>query len=634
MLPSTTILRFSFFTLLICGLFAFAQQACAQRNPDRPLIEDLLPEKTVLFVQIADFRDLIEKWGAGAGGAMLEDEEIGPVLQRVAEEGSKAYERFEEQIGLSLEEIQSLPSGEIVVAVVAPRRKPPEFFFIAEVGEDNEAVDKSLDRLRRLVKETENDVEDEKLESGLDVELFTVDGEEMYMAQREGLIVSCSSDEELSDFFKRWDGEETGKVRPLSKNRKFITIMNRCQSQKELPSELRFFVDPIELAKSAGKSNLGMQAGLAFLPVLGLDGLLGVGGSAIFGDEDYEAIAHGHLLLASPKKGVLKMLSLRPDNYQPEPWIPHDTHWYTTTSWDISQLWGELTNMVDTFTEEGNFEKLVQENISENIDLDFKADILDVLDGRVSVANMTVDASYLNGTSVVFGLGIKDKDACEKVIRHLVEKINEEREDGNGFQVETVKHRNIQYWCGDQSRRKEFLERRNKRVQERAERRGRPDMIGAFRVPNPVIAVIGESLVITDSVTAIEYLIDTFDGSREALRNESEFVEITDHMTLLLGSDLPCAMAFNQPRHQLKMLLDMVGSDKVRGFVDAGAEMKDGDSGPGMFKSITGHIKSILDDTEMPSIDAMNKYIMPNGWFATSDDTGYHFLWFQKRLQR
>jgi len=356
----------------------------------------------------------------------------------------------------------------------------------------------------------------------------------------------------------------------------------------------------------------------------------------IWGDEEYEMVAHGHLLLASPKKGVLKMLSLRPDNYEPEPWMPHDTHWYTTTSWDISQLWAELTGMVDTFTEEGNFEKLVQENVNEEIELDLKTDILDLLDGRVSMASLTVDPTRINGTSTVVGLGVKDKEASREVIVKLMEKFNGRNDNDDRAQSEIVKYRNIEYWTASEDGQEERAERRRQRMRERAERRGRPDMSATIRMPNPAFALIGDSFVITDSVTAMKRVIETIDGSHEALQNDREFVEIAEHMTLLLGSDMPCAVAYNQPRHQFQMLLDMAGEDSIRGFVDssAAADEDDEDDETGAFRTIMRHVKSVMDDTEIPKMDSLNKYMMPNGWFATSDDTGYHFLWFQKRYQR
>lgn len=638
MLPQTNTFRIAIATFLLAGLFAALapQHAVAQRDPDRPPIEDMLPETTVAFVQIADFQDMIIKWKDGAGGALMEDEKVAPFVERVAEEGRKAYSRVEEKVGLSLEEIQSLPSGEIVFACVAPRRKAPEFFLIAETGEENEAADKALDRLRRLMDETENEVSKETLESGLEVETFMVDGNETYMVRREGLVVACTSEKEIQDFFARWDKEEVKKVRPLSSNRKFITIMNRCASVKEIPADIRFFVDPIGIAKSAGKGNVGIQAGLAFLPTLGLDGLLGAGGTAIWGDEDYEMISHGHLLLANPKKGILKMLSLRPDDYEPEAWVPHDTHWYTTTSWDVPQMYAELTSMVDTFTEEGNFEKLVQENVNENIEMDLRQDILELLDGRITMASMTEDSNMLNGTATIFGLGIKDKDAAREVIEKLLGTFNDRSEDENRTLGEMKKYRDIEYWCSDQKGRERRSERRRERMKERAERRGRPNMSTTVRIPNPTFALIGDSLVITDSISAMERVIDTFDGSYESLRNNGEFVELAQHMTNLLGTDMPCAISYNQPKHQFKLLLDMAGSDSIREFVDAAAAGSDEEEedDENMVKAIFGHVKSILDEGEMPSMDDLNKYMMPNGWFATSDDTGYHLLWFQKRFQR
>ena len=50
--------------------------------------------------------------------------------------------------------------------------------------------------------------------------------------------------------------------------------MNRCRGSKDLKPEARFFVDPIELAKSATRGDAGSQLVINFLPVFGLDGVV------------------------------------------------------------------------------------------------------------------------------------------------------------------------------------------------------------------------------------------------------------------------------------------------------------------------------------------------------------------------
>ncbi len=622
--------RFRFFSIMVAAVALtvvaspMSSSALAQRNPDRPNIEDLLPETTVAFVQIADIKDMMEKVYSGAGMKFFEEEKIAPLVKRIEEEGRKAYGKIEEQVGLSIDEIQSLPAGEMVFAAIAPRRKNPVFMVILEVGEENEAVDKALGVVRDKITETGNTTEDEELESGTKVEKITIDGEEAFMARRDGLIVGCSQEKELNDFFLRWDGEEVEKVRPLSKNRKFITIMNRCRSQKDLESEIKFFFDPIGLFKSAGRGNVEMQVAIAFLPTLGLDSLLGLGGSVILGDEEYETIMHSHLLLSSPRKGVTKVLAFKPNDYEPEMWMPSDVYFYTTTSWDVPQMFNEIRGLVDLAMGEGNFDNFVGENIDDRLEMSFEDEILSQLSGRISFSQVTSVPGKLNSASWVIGMGLNNVDEAKDVVTTLVEFINENVADDS---IKATEYEGITYWAVDEATTEARNEQRAERRRERNERRGREADSGdefraTIRMPRPTISIVGSSLIFTDSIEAFEKVVATYKGEAEPLRNDKDFIKMADQMTRLLGTDMPVALSYSQPRNQVESLLKFAGSDESKSFLASNSENNE-------FWKV---VKGVMDDHELPSMDVMNKYMLPQGWFATSDDTGYHLLWFQERL--
>lgn len=602
--------------------------AWGQRDEDRPNIEDLLPETTVAFVQIADIRDFIEKAGDGAMMQMLNDEEVAPLYERVVDEGRKAYGKVEEKVGLSLEEIQSLPSGEMVLCAIAPRRKNPVYMVIVEVGEDNEVVDKALDIARDKMSEAGLEKDDEELESGVEVEKFNIDGQQVYMAKRDGLIIGCSDETVLNNFFLRWDGEEVKKVRPLSKNRKFITIMNRCRSEKDLPNDVRFFFDPIATYKSAAKGNIGMSAAIAFFNPIGLDTIRAIGGSMILGDEEYEAILHGHLLLSSPRKGITKVISLKPDDYQPELWMPKDAMFYSTTSWDVPQMFQELRGIFDLTMEEGTFDTFITENIDDRLEMSLEEDILSQLSGQLSMSQIAAQPGKLNSASWIFGLGLTDSEKATVVVEDLITWLNENA----GAGVEEFEYDGVKYWKTSEEVVAERTERRRKRREQRRARRGEEGdddgdlMRATVRMPEPHYSIIGGSLVICDSKEAFEMVVETYKGKKPGLANDEDFVKMAKQMTRLLGTDMPVALSYSQPKNQLLPMMQYANSDEARSYLGAMVEKEEGDG-------FWGTLKGVLDDHDLPSEDVLAKYIVPQGWFVTSDDTGYHLLWFQNRLQ-
>ena len=100
---------------------------------NRPRTQELLPETTVAFIQIDDFRDMVGKLQETSFGKMTQDEAIAPLIDGLWDEARLAYSEVESEVGITLEDIRSLPSGEMTFAIIAPRRQSPEYMLIIEL---------------------------------------------------------------------------------------------------------------------------------------------------------------------------------------------------------------------------------------------------------------------------------------------------------------------------------------------------------------------------------------------------------------------------------------------------------------------------------------------------------------------
>ena len=609
-------------TMLAMLTAPMSSTALGQRDPDRPKIETLLPETTLAILQVADVRDLMGKLQATEGMAFFEEEDVAPLAERIFEEGRNAYEKVEEDVGLSLDEIQSLPSGEMVIALVAPRRKKPALLFIVEVDDDNEAVDKALKVVEEKSEVDGEKVEDGELEAGVEVRKMMLDDQRVFMARRDGLVIYCQNEDVLNDIFLRWDGQgDDLKARPLTNNRSFVTIMNRCASKKGLEPELKFFVNPIALYKSFARVQAEMQAGLLMIAPLGLDSLEGFGGAVILGDEDYDMIFRGHLHLSSPRKGVTKVISLKPDDYELEDWMPSEAHSYMTTSWDVPQMYNEIRRLVDLLGE-GTFDNFVKENIDDEMEMSFENEVLAQFSGRISLSQITSVPGKMNSSSWIVGMRLKDTDEATEVAEKIVEFLN--GDDGN---IEASMHEGVKYWSVSQDSIDERNERREKRRRERAKQRGREfndnsKFRATLRIPRPTVSIVEDTLIFTDSIEAFEQVVATSNGDAESLKNDADFIAMQEKMIKLLGTDMPVAMSYSQPEKQLQAFIEYASSDATKTLVDSYSEDNE------FFKVLKG----VMDDHELPSMEVWSKYLKPQGWFATSDDQGYHMLWFQEKL--
>ncbi|MEL7500268.1 MAG: DUF3352 domain-containing protein [Planctomycetota bacterium] len=616
--------------MICCCTLSFAspiQEEDEDGIPERPSTELLLPETTVAFVQIDNFRDLVEKLRESAGGQLWNDESITPLIDGMWEEAQNSYDDVKDEVGLELEDLTSLPAGELTFAVIAPRRKNPEFMLIMELNDENEVLDRVLNRGRELVEEESGEsIATETSEDGFEIESFNVDGESVKFFRHKDLVVGCTSEDELNAFIDRWMGREVEKVRPLTANRKFVTIMNRCVGTDELKPEARFFVDPISLAKSATRGDIASQAAINFLPLIGLDGLLGIGGSMLLSEEEFDSVVHGHVLLANPRGGVFEMISLKPTYYEPESWLPSDVTNYWTTSWDFDKMLSELTTIIEAFQGEGVVDEFIEERINAELQLDFKEDIIGQMAGRVTYTQWMEPPATINSGVNMIAIELRDPEKAREVIQAILDRINQDLDPDEEPRLVETEYRGISIWCESdkrlENRRNQIQEFRDRRRREREERTGeaREERIElSVQQPRPAFAIVGNSLIISpQSRDFMEHAIDTELGSAPALRDDEDYLAIEKRMRKLLKNEMPCALFFQNPEETIKSLMDVAKAENTNQFLNQAAEGNE----------YLQRFKSRLDENPLPEFDRLKKYFTKSGGFATTDDTGYHFLFF------
>ena len=605
-------------------------QLAVAQTETRPKTEDLLPETTVLYVQIEDIRDMIGKMTDSNFGQMLADERINPLVSEMYQQGLDAYSNVEEFVGLSMEEIQSLPSGEICFAMVAPKRQESAIVFLIDMDPENEAVTKAYDRFREFAEEQGNPVEaveevgpveeDEADEADETDETDETDeilfervaegtDQEFFMFRIDGTLVGSNNEQVLKDIWERWNDRPVDKIRSLAENRKFVTIMNRCRGTKDSPPEMRVFFDPIEFVRGTTRGNFTAQAALNFLPILGLDGLLGVGGSVLFGEQDFESVFHGHLLLANPRKGIFEMLALKPADYQPQSWVPYDTVNYMTTSWDVQTMYAELEKIVDAFSSEGNFQENVASGINEELGLDLKEDIIDQLTGRVTYAQWNVQPARINSTANIFSVEVADAAKAEEMIDLFVERIREEEGDDNIVE--------------DDYKGQVFWKQSDSSVNEQREVFDDNELGVELRVTQGCFTLLNDQLIVCDSVQALERVVDTDRGDEPAMADDELFRMVTRKMTRLLGTDMPAALFYSRPAEQIKMWLEIAQSEDARDLMDETA----------IENQFVAGLVQAMDDNPLPDFEEIKQYFPPQGSFITDDETGYHFLAFSVKSE-
>jgi hypothetical protein len=403
--------------------------------------------------------------------------------------------------------------------------------------------------------------------------------------ERDETIALISDLEVAKQVLSAWRGAEKS---TLANRREFTTIMEQCAGSGDEQPQLTYFVDPIKLAKSATSGNMALQVWLSILRPLGLDGLLGFGGSLILGDERFERIHHTHVLLDSPQTGVLEILSPRPGDVTPEVWVPNDIATYMTVHWDFQKSYSALVEVYDFFKEEGSWDADVVGLMRGQFGVDIEQDILAALEGRIT-RFAWIDESTRRQTTL---LGLKLKDAS--AFRLTLEKMASHAR--NQFVKRTVAGVDTYY----------FASRR---------RAGNADGL-ARRLPNSHVAIFGDYLLLTESEELLKRVAATKKGDSQPLGEELDFKLIAGRIRRTAGGTQPSMIWFKRPEVTLRATYEMMRDEETINRLSALAE------GNAMFRAL----HAALTENPLPPFDVLEKYFAFSGGLATSDETGIHIV--------
>jgi hypothetical protein len=599
--------------------------------PTRPSSNRILPEETMLYFRIRSMPELIELYRQNGLDQMMEDQRISSLMGDLYTEIRQEYD---DQVkgeldDLELEQFQELFAGEMCIALVAKRRQPMEAIMILDVQPETETVDKLLGVAQRRLEEEGRPIElDAEDEIEIQIIRTNQDRDIFYFRQQDTLYFATNRDL-CAEMIANLRGTPLEKTRPFLENRKYRTIMGQCRVDKDHPPLATFFIDPIELFKASTRGEAFAAVVVGFLPVLGLDGLLGVGGAVLPGDQDFTSISHMHLLMASPREGLLKAISFRSGSYELPPSIPEDTATLLVTSIDVPRLYSGIETVYDAFNGAGGFASLVERG-SEEIGFDIKTDLIDLLTGTVTFMNWSnKESTAFNGASNGYFIEVNDAEKFQETLQILLDRIEDES-DSESENFTKARKDGVEYWVaevvrssveGSRERRRERLEQLEDET-ERARRERGMDFEERFtRAPVPSFGFLEKQFVITDSTELMEHMIATFQGKSAPLNDSDHYAQVREKAEFLLGGKQPAGLLYNRPINQLSSIWNAItDKDMIEMMKETVAE-----------QPFLARLADAYGRNELPPLEEMQDYFRTSGAVMTDDATGLHFLFFELR---
>ncbi|MFO0897812.1 MAG: DUF3352 domain-containing protein [Pirellulales bacterium] len=568
----------------------------------RPVTAQLVPQGVVVLLQIRSVPELRSRWQGTALGQMTQDSQIKPLVDSLYGSALEALAPVQQRLGIPPERLLALPTGEFTFALVMPDEGRPAPLIVLDVGENLPEALGALDKAGVSLAEqgaerTEQTVGDTKLV----VFRFPGDRSPIAWFERESTIVLSPNVALLEEVAGAWNGKSLSK---LSENSGYAAVAEAAGMGQPDPPEVMWFVDPISIARRAMQGNPVGQMMLASAPMLGVDGLLGVGGSLDLAADEYDMIHRVQLLVRSPREGVLDAISLGDAKLVPAAWAPVDVASHTAWQWDLLTTFDRVAAVFDRLPgqQKGALAARLQP-LFDPYQLDFRGELLPALDGRISMANWFERPVSLQSQVSLGAVGLRDPEAARQLLARFVAAVE--------GRLETREFGGVTYY---------------RWLQPGGDSDESTDADGPPRPPRPqpCFAIIGNDLVVADRPSALERAISTAADPKASLGGSIEFKLIMSKLGRLPGGKSPGMFSFTRPEESYRYWYEMATSEATRERLEQQAERNPFFAA--LHKALTEH--------PLPPFSVFQQYLAPGGAIITSDDRGFHYTGFTLRRKR
>src|SRR5688572_2282436 len=171
----------------------------------RPEAARMLPETTVAAARIADMPNLVSRFKETALGKIGQDPKVQPLVSQLYKSAAEEFKRIEEQIGLPLDQLLSVPQGELCLALVAMPDEKLRPALILDSHGNAHLARKLVVRLEDLLGQRGWTKESERL-GKQDATVYLGGGPDpLYLVEREGTFVFAVTRDLMNMIIARWD---------------------------------------------------------------------------------------------------------------------------------------------------------------------------------------------------------------------------------------------------------------------------------------------------------------------------------------------------------------------------------------------------------------------------------------------
>ncbi len=613
--------------------------------------EQVLPTTTRGWVSLADPAGFRKSFRQTSYGELLNDPALEPFVASMEKQIREGGRNRLGKLGLTLEDLEKIPGGEIALALVEPAPGSAATLVLVDTTDHAQETEDLVEQIVERLKErgaTELPADD----AAPDVVVFALplDEEDPQPIRRAVAIAHLPSALVVGDHAgvvaETVVSLENGREDCLASVPSFQAIREQCSAEvADDAAPLRWFIDPLRYAVAARETYPPREerSGPDYIDILanqGFGAIQAIGGFVHFDDGIYE-LRHHTLVYAPPLEGrdaestdrfdlAARMLRLpNAEAIDPPHWVPRDASSWVAVHWDMHNAFASADTLVDEMVgEKGVFDDVIA-SLKEDPDgpqIDVEQDLIDALGESVIVvthANVPVD---VDSERLLFAIETADPDRVAatiaksmatdpdmkqvefdgQVIWELIDRSTEIPK----LEIETpgLTPPRVDRDRDDRDRRGS---RRRERLREREER----------LLPHSAVTVAEGYLMIASHRDFLEHVL-TAAKDGEGLGTTDDYQRVTDEMHRIMPESMACR-SFGRVEETIRTAYETIRQGempKSKSLVGQAINMilDDGDD-----QTVR---EQKIDGSSLPDFEELRKYLgtvgsgmrsVDNGWYIT-----------------
>jgi hypothetical protein len=408
--------------------------------------ETVFPATTRAWLSIPDPDGLRERFDRSPYGQLVADPEMKTFVDSLRAQVSKNGRQRLQKLGLTLEDLEDIPGGELAVAAIeAEPGRLATVLVVDTTGHESEA-EKLVERITaRLVERKASAITISGAPPQLTAYLLPDDTQDDRVPKNRRVAFAVAPHalvvgDDPVQVGQAFGVLATGRKDSLASVAAFGAVQSPCrEALPQAVAPLRWFVDPLAFAKAYQTTSPPREKrkGPDYVAILGrqgFDAVKSVGGVVAFGEAGH-SVRHHTFIHAPPLPGrepqsaecydlAARMLRFpNADSLAPPSWVPRDVSGWTTLQWDMQAAFASAESLVDDVVgDKGVFDDVIA-SLKEDPDgpqIDVEQDLVSRLGKRITVISDFIEPLGTDSERLVIAIEAVDEARVAETIARVM----------------------------------------------------------------------------------------------------------------------------------------------------------------------------------------------------------------------